>query len=273
MNINKWVYSELIKTKNLAEKYIKDYRFDEATKAIYKFVWNSYCDWYLELSKTFLFSNNKKHIKEVKVTSGFIFKEIIILLHPFIPFITEELWLKNNLGNKKKYLMYSNWIKNKKVLNDKETVDVNEVINVIFRIRSFKNELNVSPGSFIDISIENVSRKKQNLFLNNQIILKKLGRINSIFTKDSSNESATLVISGEVFKVYFDKNVDLNLIKDNLIKKQDKLTGKLDGINKKLDNKSFVERAPKHIVEQEKNTYNELKRDIDKINLTIKSLK
>ena len=113
----------------------------------------------------------------------------------------------------------------------------------------------------------------QTLFLNNQIILKKLGRINSIFTKDSSNESATLVISGEVFKVYFDKNVDLNLIKDNLIRKQDKLSKELEDISKKLDNKSFVESAPKHIVEQEKSTYNELKNDIDKINLTIKSLK
>ena len=104
-------------------------------------------------------------------------------------------------------------------------------------------------------------------------MLKKLGRINSIFTKDSTNESTTLVISGEIFKIYFDKSVDLNLIKDNLSKKHNKLSKELESISKKLDNKSFVERAPKHIVEQEKNTYNELKSDIDKINITIKSLK
>ena len=103
-------------------------------------------------------------------------------------------------------------------------------------------------------------------------MLKKLGRINSIFTKDSTNQSASLVISGEIFKIYFDKNVDLNLIKDNLAKKQDKLSKDIENVGKKLDNKSFIERAPKHIVEQEKNTYNELKNDIDKINLTIKSL-
>ena len=273
LNINKWIYSELISTKNSVEKHIKDYRFDEGAKVIYKFVWNSYCDWYLELSKTILFSNDKKHIKEVKATSGFVFKEILILLHPFIPFITEELWLKNKLGNKKeKYLMYANWIKDNKARKDKETTDVNQVIDVISRIRAFKNELSVSPGSFIDISVQSVSKKKQNLFLNNEIMLKKLGRINSISTKDSTNESANLVISGEIFKIYFDKNVDLNLIKDNLVKKQDKLSKDLENVSKKLDNKSFIERAPKHIVEQEKNTYNELKNDIDKINLTIKSL-
>ncbi len=274
LNINKWIYSELINTKNLAEMHIANYRFDEASKVIYKFVWNTYCDWYLELSKTIFFSKNKKYIKEVKITSGFIFKEILILLHPFIPFITEELWLQNNLGNKKdKYLMYSGWIKEKEIKKDKEITNVNEVINVISKIRSFKNELNVNPGSFIDISIEAVEKNKQKLFLKNDIMLKKLGRINSIFTKDLLTESASLVISGEIFKIYFDKSIDLNLIKDNLTKKQSKLSNELENISKKLDNKSFVERAPKHIVEQEKNTYNELKSDIDKINLTIKSLK
>jgi valyl-tRNA synthetase len=168
--------------------------------------------------------------------------------------------------------MYTPWIEDKKIQKDKEIKNVNQIIDVISKIRSFKNELNVNPGSFIDISIQNVSKEKQDLFLKNEVVLKKLGRINSIFTKDLTNESASLVISGEIFKIYFDKNIDLNLIKDNLSKKQDKLSKELEGVGKKLDNKSFIERAPNHIVEQEKNTYNELKNDIDKINLTIKSL-
>ncbi len=274
LNINKWIYSELIKTKNLAEQYINTYRFDEASRIIYKFVWNSYCDWYLELSKTILFSKNKKKIKEVKSTAGFIFKEALILLHPFIPFITEELWLKNRLKKQKeKYLMYSNWIKDNKVQKDKEITNVNQVIDVISKIRSFKNELNVSPGSFIDISIENIKKNNKKLFIKNEILLKKLGRINTIYMKNLSSKSADLVISGEILKIYFDKNVDLSLIKNNLIKKQDKISKELHAIHRKLDNKSFIEKAPKHIVEQDKNTYNDLKNNIDKINLTIKSLK
>jgi len=274
LNINKWVYSELINTKNLAERHIKDYRFDEASKVIYKFVWNSYCDWYLELSKTFLFDKKKKNIAEVKGTSAFIFKEILILLHPFIPFITEELWLKNKLSSKScKFLMYAPWIKDKIVKKDNEIKNVNELINVISKIRSFKNELNISPGSYIDISIQNVNKDLQKLFSKNEIILKKLGRINSISAKDSEHESANLVVSGEILKIYFDKSVDLNLIKENLTKKQEKFTKEMEIVSKKLDNKSFIDKAPKHIVEQEKNTYNELKSDIEKINLIIKSFK
>ncbi len=274
LNINKWVYTELINTKNLTENFIKCYRFDEAAKTIYKFVWNSYCDWYLELSKTILFSKNQKDVMEVKNTSGQIFKEILILLHPFIPFITEELWLKNRLKTKRtKYLMYANWIHPKKVKIDKSIKNVNEIIQLISSIRSFKNELNVKPGSFVDISIEKLDRKKQMLFLQNEIVIKKLGRINTIFQKDLSKQSANLVVSGQILKLYFDKSIDLALIKENLSKKQSKIQQDIDIVSKKLNNSSFIERAPKHIVEQEKNIYNDLKTNIEKINFTLNSLK
>ena len=169
--------------------------------------------------------------------------------------------------------MLTPWIKQDSIKQDKEISNVNKVIQVISLLRSFKNQLNVSPGSFVDISIKNVSKSNQSLFLNNEVILKKLGRINSIHTNDLNTEFASLVVAGEIFKIYFDKTVDLTLIKDNLIKKKSKYSKDLEIISKKLDNKSFVERAPKHIVEQEKNTYNELKNNMDKINLTIKSLK
>ena len=144
---------------------------------------------------------------------------------------------------------------------------------MISSIRSFKNELNVSPGSFVDISIEKLDKREQTLFLQNEIVIQKLGRVNSIFKKDLSKQSANLVISGEILKLYFDKSIDLDLIRRNLLKKQSKIQQDLDAVGKKLNNSRFVERAPKHIVEQEKNTYNELKNDMDKINLTIKSLK
>ena len=86
VNINKWIYSELVETKNKIEKNLEDYRFDEAAKNAYQFAWHSYCDWYLELSKTILFSEDEKAKAEVKKVSSFVFKQILILLHPFIPF-------------------------------------------------------------------------------------------------------------------------------------------------------------------------------------------
>ena len=107
---------------------------------------------------------------------------------------------------------------------------------------------------------------------NNDVILKKLGRINNFFDKEQDKPSATLVISGDIFKIYFDENVDLNLIKENLQKRQSKYQDELDKISQRLSNKGFTDRAPKNIVDQEKNNYSNLKKDIDKISITIKGL-
>ena len=107
---------------------------------------------------------------------------------------------------------------------------------------------------------------------NNEIILKKLGRINNFFYEDQDRPSATLVISGDIFKIYFDENVDLNLIKENLTKRQYKYQGEMDKISQRLSNKGFTKRAPKNIVDQEKNNYSNLKNDIKKISLIIESL-
>ena len=271
ININKWIYSELVQTKLTVEKNIKGYRFDEAARNVYQFVWHSYCDWYLELSKTILNSNNKKDIKETKEIASYVFKEILVLLHPFIPFITEEIWLKNKLDNSNKdYLMYSNWVSGKP--KKEKFADVENIIDFITEIRSFKNELSISPGSYVDISLSNISNKNKSFFVKNDTVIKRLGRITNFTDKDQNKPSASLVIKGSVFKLYFEQNVDLNLIKENLLSKQTKYQAEMDKISSRLKNKDFVKRAPKHIVDQEKSNYNNLENDIKKISTTVKNL-
>ncbi len=272
VNINKWIYFELLETSNLIKKNIEDYRFDEAAKNAYHFAWHKYCDWYLELSKTILFSDNIKAQNEVKEVSAFLFRQILIMLHPFIPFVTEKIWLTNKFDNKNKnFLMLSNWISGKSK-KDTDHYHVQKIINFISEIRSFKNELNVSPGSFIDISINNIKKSNRSFIKSNEIVIKKLGRINNFFTKDLNKPAASLLISGDLFRIYFDENVDLNLIKENLLKRQNKYHEEIDKISQRLNNKVFVQRAPKDIVQQEKTNYSNLKNDIKKISITIESL-
>ena len=173
VNINKWIYSELVETKNKIEKNLADYWFDEAAKNAYQFAWHSYCDWYVELSKTILFSDDEKAKAEVKKVSSFVFKQILILLHPFIPFVTEEIWLKNKFDNDSSdYLMLKNWLSGE-INKDSSTKQVENIINIISEIRSFKNELNVSPSSFIDVSISNINKNQKDFINTNEIILKK----------------------------------------------------------------------------------------------------
>ena len=272
ININKWIYSELIETKNKIEKNLKDYRFDEAAKNAYQFTWHSYCDWYLELSKTILFSEDEKAKDEVRQVSAYIFKQILILLHPFIPFVTEEIWLNNKFDNSgKDFLMLANWPSGG-LERDSSTNQVEKIISIVSELRSFKNELSVSPGSFIDISIETVSKKEQSFFTENEIILKKLARIKNLHNKDLDKPAATLMVSGDLFKVYFDEDVDLELIKENLTTRQNKYQEEMNKISERLANKSFVDRAPKDIVDQEKTNYNNLKNDVERISITIKGI-
>ncbi|MDA7838187.1 valine--tRNA ligase [Candidatus Pelagibacter sp.] len=272
ININKWIYSELIETKNKIEKNLKDYRFDEAAKNAYQFTWHSYCDWYLELSKTILFSEDEKAKDEVRQVSAYVFKQILILLHPFIPFVTEEIWLNNKFDNSgKDFLMLANWPSGEPK-KDISTNQVEKIISIVSELRSFKNELSVGPGSFIDISIESVSKKEQSFFTENEVILKKLGRIKNLHNKDLDKPAAALMVSGDLFKVYFDEDVDLELIKENLTTRQNKYKEEMNKISERLANKSFVDRAPKDIVDQEKTNYNNLKNDVERISITIKGI-
>ena len=136
--------------------------------------------------------------------------------------------------------MYKNWPSGK-AKKDQSQKDVEKIIDIISELRSFKNELNVSPGSFVDISINKIAKKNKTLMNNNEVVFKKLGRINNFFDKDQQKPSATLVISGDIFKIYFDENVDLNLIKENLVKRQNKYQEEMDKISQRLSNKGFTE--------------------------------
>ena len=205
---------------------------------------HSYCDLYIELSKTILFSEDDKAKDEVREVAAYIFKQILILLHPFIPFVTEEIWLKNKFDNfGKNFLMLANWPSGN-FIKDSSTDQVEKIIRIISELRSFKNELCVSPGSFIDISIEGIDKNESTFFSENEIILKRLGRINNLFDKDLEKPAPTLMVSGDLYKVYFAEDVDLKLIKDNLINKQKKYQQEMDKISKRLANKGFADRAP-----------------------------
>ena len=167
--------------------------------------------------------------------------------------------------------MYANWssITQKK---DKSLNDVNNLIDIVTSLRSFKNELGISPGSYIDISVNKCSKKIVKFFNNNDDVIKKIGRIKSIKKEDLNKPSASLIIKGELYKLYFDQDVDLIKIKETLSIRLNKFKGEMEKLNSRLSNKNFTNKAPKNIVEQEKTNFYNLKKDVKKIELTLKGL-
>ncbi len=272
LNINKWIFFEFTNTNEKIKKSIDSYRFDEAARIAYQFVWHSFCDWYLELSKTVFYSENNENIEETRNVASFIFTQILVILHPFIPFLTEEIWLKNKLDKDgKDFLMLKNWSESSSN-KDKDSDEVNEIIEFVSSIRSFKNEIEISPGSFVKILVSKINPEIKKFIENNSNTLKKIGRINEFVTEDIKKPSANLVIKGEIFKIYFDEDVDLSKIKETLLNKKNKIEKEMEKINTRLNNKSFIERAPNDIVEQEKSNFINLEKDVNKLNYTLESL-
>ena len=156
---------------------------------------------------------------------------------------------------------------------DKEITNVNQVIDVISKIRSFKNELNVSPGSFVDISISELNLKNASIINDNLEVFKRLGRVKNVNSSKSGKNGVKIIIAGESITLYFDQNVDLNEQRLKLLNKTKDLDGKITSIKTKLKNKSFLKNAPKHIISRDKKALIDYEIELKKLNSIINSIK
>ena len=276
LDINKWIYFELAKTNEIVKIHISNFRFDEAAKVIYHFVWHYYCDWYIEFLKPIFDINEKKSINESRNFSSFIQSNIFIMLHPFIPFITEKLWLDLKLNKKlKSPLMYKNWDLPFKADSSykKSHAKIDWLIQLITSIRSTKVDLEVSPGAYIDISLESLTKDKIKLINNNLNVFKRLGRIANIQNTKSNKKNVKIIVGVDTVSLYFDKDINLEEQKLKITNKVNNLIKKISSFNSKLKNKSFLDNAPKLIVQKEKKSLINSNIELNKLNSILNSIK
>jgi len=275
LKINQWIYSEFCKTNELINKHIRDFRFDEASRVLYNFVWHSYCDWYLEFLKPIFSSKNKNSIFEAKQFSSYILLNILKLLHPFIPFFTEHVWQKNNFDKEENSaLIASDWPIPKKIkLYKKSSIEIDCIIDIISAIRSTKVELNVPPKEYCDIVYFQESKKIKKIINSNIEIVKQVGRVNEIIIKPDKNVSIIqIIILKEKIGLKFETNIDLNAQKEKLMKKLDGLEVKISSLNQKFNNKNYVKKAPKDIIASDKILLKDLKIEQTKLKSIVSSI-
>ena len=275
LKINHWIYTEFCKTNELIKKHIRDFRFDEATKILYNFVWHSYCDWYLEFLKPIFNTKDKNSIIEAKQFSSYMLSNILKLLHPFIPFFTEHAWQVNNFKNDKKIsLISSKWPVTKIIKSyKKNSEEVDFIIDIITAIRSTKAQLNVPPKEYCDIVYFPESKKIKKTINNNIEIIKQVGRVNNIDTKQNIGSSIIqIVILKEKIGLKFETSIDLNSQKDKLSKKLSELEKKITSLNIKLNNNNYVKKAPKDIVSNDKILLKDLKIEQTKLKSIVSSI-
>ena len=273
--INQWILNEFVKTQNLVSKNIEIFRFDEAARYAYQFVWHYYCDWYLEFLKPVFNSKNKKDIREARNFSSFMMANILKILHPFIPFFTEHMWFKNNYKKVfKEDLISSYWpnYKNLKQFN-KSQININNVIELISNIRSTKAELKVTPKLFCDISFSEKSVNLQKLIKENLNLIKQVGRINGIIkSKNNKQNHIDILVLKEKLSLNFSEDVDLLSQKERILKKIEMLNKKILNLNNKLKNKAYVKNAPKEIVQNDKKLVQELTIEDEKLRSIVSSI-
>ena len=271
--INQWIYNEFIKTQNLVSKNIEIFRFDEAAKYIYQFVWHSYCDWYLEFLKPIFISKNATDIKEARLFSSFMMANILKMLHPFIPFFTESVWLKNNYNKIfKTNLISAKWPEYKKINKyDKNQTDINYLIEFITSIRSTKAELKVTPKLFSDVFFPEKNSKLKILAKKHKTLFKQVGRINNILEKKETNTIEILTLNEKV-SIKFSEDIDLISQKDGILQKLAKLEKQSNGLKNKLNNQAYLKNAPKEIIKNDQKLLDELTIEDEKLRSIVSSI-
>ncbi len=273
--INQWIFNEYTKTQNLVSKNIEIFRFDEAAKHAYQFVWHLYCDWYLEFLKPIFNSKNKLEVKEAKIFSTFMMANILRMLHPFIPFFTEFVWSSNSYKKVfKNDLISSNWptYKSLRKFNQNQII-INDIIELISNIRSTKAELKITPKLFCDISFSNKSKNLKKIINKNLDLIKQVGRING-FIKNKQNKKNTIdiLVLKEKLTLRFSEDIDISSQKEQILKKIDTIKKQVLGLNYKLKNKDYVNKAPKEIVLKDKKLIRELTIEEEKLRSIVLSI-
>ena len=263
--VTSWLISEMIKTEKNIDTFLNEYKFNEAANEIYHFVWHIFCDWYLELIKPFFNDPNHDELDELRYITSMSLNFILIKLHPFMPFITEELWKK--VTNSEEALISSSWKISLPSLNDFSFVKSTEkIIEIITSVRSIRSELNIPSKKDLLLQVYKKDSRKIDEIKNIDLLLNKLIKIRKIDkVADFSDRSASFSVSNIDFALVIDNDIDLSSEIKRIEKEEIKTNSDIELLKKKLSNDSFIKKAPKNIVKESNDRLDDLLLDQKKL--------
>ena len=246
--VNRWIVGETVKTLNEVNIAFDQFRFNDAAQALYSFVWGTVCDWYVELSKPLLNSDDSKIKNETRQTMGWVIDHCLILLHPIMPFITEELW--ETLSKRNEMLVHCDWPEYDSVLIDHAAdLEMNWVVNLIESIRSARAQLRVPAGLKIPMIFLEMDSEAKQAWENNSEMIQKLARITELTSADEIPKgSIAISAKGASFALPLEGIIDVEEEKKRLSKSLDKLQKEISALKGRLQNSKFIESAPEEVI-------------------------
>jgi valyl-tRNA synthetase len=264
LSINRWMAGEIVRLGRTLDLELADYHFNAAASALYQTVWRQFCDWYLEFIKPVLLGNDEDMKKETRDCAGWCVGMLSHLLHPFMPFITEEIW-QHIAPEQSSLLITSLWpFQEDKTLDalitDPAQKDITWIINLITALRGLRSDLNLTPSLNLTVGLFEGSDEARQRLLQYQPLLEKLGRIERIEENSKIPEGAAqLVLEDATFYVPVGDVIDVVQEQKRLQKSLLEIGKEIQQLQMKLENKEFIAKAPSEIIEKNQDRLREIK--------------
>ncbi|MBT1154269.1 valine--tRNA ligase [Aminobacter anthyllidis] len=271
LTVNRWILTELTRATREVTAAITTYRFNEAASAAYRFVWNTFCDWYLELLKPIFMGDDEAAKAESQAVAAFVLDEIYKLLHPMMPFMTEELWAHTAGEGKERssLLCHAAW-----PAPDFEDVgaaaEINWLVDLVSGIRSVRSEMNVPPAAIAPLVFVGANDETLGRLTRHQSAIARLARVGEITHEPAAPKGAAQIVAGEATACLpLGSLIDLSAEAARLQKELAKTTEEIARLHKKLSNEKFVASAPEEIVAAEREKLEEYSRTQEKLDTAL----
>ena len=272
---DKWILSKCNTLAKEVTQNLESYDLGVALSKIYDFIWDEYCDWYIEMVKPRLYNKEDETRKSALYTLKTVLINSLKLLHPFAPFVTEEIF--TSIQDKEETIMLSKWPEFKEELNFiKEEEKIELIKTAIKGIRNIRSEMNVPNSKKAQIIISSNNDLVNDTFKTSEVFFKPLAFASDIIIEEHKNApegAVSVVIPNGVLYMPFDELVDIEKELDRLNKEKEKLIKEVERVEKKLSNEGFVSKAPERVILEEKEKMNKYKDMLEKVKEQIKSLK
>ena len=249
--VNRWILGETARVREEVDAALSAFRFNDAANALYAFTWHRVCDWYVEFSKPLLQGEDEGLRAETQRVMGWVIDQCLILLHPFMPFITEELW--DVLAERSEMLIHAPWPEHAAAdLADAEAdAEMRWVIAVIEEVRSVRAQMHVPAGAYVPVLVTEMDARGRAAWTRNEALIRRLARIASL--EDAAafpKGTATVALEGTTLGLPLEGLIDVAEEKARLDKTKAKLDKEIKGLQGRLSNPDFAANAPEEVVEE-----------------------
>lgn len=249
-SVNKWIIGETTRALKDVNAALESYRFNDAADTLYKFVWGKVCDWYVELSKPLLMDGTDAEKQETQAVMNWVLSQCLILMHPIMPFITEELWA---LDGNETLLTHQDWPEyGADLIDDAADAEMSWVIQVIENIRSTRAQMNVPAGLYVPLIQVEADDAARVAWANNEALIKRLARVDDLTVGAAPKGSMMVGTKGATFALPLADIIDVDAEKARITKSLGKVEKEAGGLRGRLGNPKFAENATAEVVDEAK---------------------